>query len=203
MVVPQTVLNRVPSVVQHGSALPAKCTDSSQIYIRTGVGMYYCSAQDVWTLLTVGHALPSGTVVAITTGTCPSGTSQVTALNGKTLFGTLAANGNVGTTGGSDTITPAGTNGTPTFTGSALGATTFTLASTGATNAEASATSIVSNAGILATISGSSGGVAVLTDTTTAKSAGTPVGTVTAPAFTGTSFDNRSAFTYVIFCSAT
>jgi hypothetical protein len=64
--------------------------------------------------------LQSGMIIALLSGTCPSGFSEATALNGKTVIGTLAANGGVGTTGGSDTLTPAGTISTPTFTGAAL-----------------------------------------------------------------------------------
>lgn len=44
----------------------------------------------------------------IDSGTCPSGFAEDATLDGKTLFGTLAAHGDVGTTGGSDSITPAG-----------------------------------------------------------------------------------------------
>lgn len=65
-------------------------------------------------------SLPSGAIVLIATGTCPTGFSQVAALSGTTLLGTVAANGDVGTTGGSDTITPQGTNGAATFTGSSV-----------------------------------------------------------------------------------
>lgn len=55
------------------------------------------------------QGLPSGSIVFITSGTCPPGYSEVSALSARTLEFTVAANANVGTTGGSDTITPAGT----------------------------------------------------------------------------------------------
>lgn len=62
--------------------------------------------------------LPSGFIGMVISGTCPTGTTEVAALDGKTLFGTVAASANVGTTGGADTITPAGTNSAPSFSGS-------------------------------------------------------------------------------------
>src|SRR5258708_28001654 len=72
--------------------------------------------------------LPSGLIMVVRSGTCPSGWTEISALNGKTLVGTLAANGDVGATGGSDTLTPSGTVAAPTFTGSSatVPAQTFT-----------------------------------------------------------------------------
>lgn len=71
----------------------------------------------VWTYDTpAGGSLPSG-LITISLTACPSGFTETIALNGKMLRGTLAANGDVGTTGGSATITPTGTNTVPTFTG--------------------------------------------------------------------------------------
>jgi len=61
-------------------------------------------------------SLPSGAIVLSLTS-CPTGFSQVTALDGFFIQGTLAAHGDVGTTGGNATITPAGTISQPTFTG--------------------------------------------------------------------------------------
>ncbi len=52
-----------------------------------------------------GTTIPSGLITFIAAGTCPTGWSEVSALNGKFLRGTLAANDDVGNTGGSDTIT--------------------------------------------------------------------------------------------------
>ncbi len=67
-----------------------------------------------------GGSIPSGLITFVVSGTCPSGWTEVTGLAGRTLFGTLAANGDVGTTGGSDTVTASGTVSAPTFTGNAL-----------------------------------------------------------------------------------
>lgn len=64
--------------------------------------------------------VPAG-LITMSLTTCPSGWSEATELNGVMVRGTLAANGDVGTTGGSDSITPAGTINTQTFTGAGLG----------------------------------------------------------------------------------
>src|SRR5216683_2418172 len=61
-------------------------------------------------------ASAAGTIRIILTGTCGTGWTEITSLNGVTLEGTIAANNDVGTTGGSDTITPTGSNGTVSFT---------------------------------------------------------------------------------------
>lgn len=64
-------------------------------------------------------SIPVGSILLTLGAACPAGFTESTALAGKTLFGTLAANGDVGTTGGSDTITPAGNNSAPALTMSA------------------------------------------------------------------------------------
>lgn len=63
-----------------------------------------------------GAALPAGAIVMVDTGACPAGTAEVSDLSGRTLVGTLAAAGDVGSVGGSDTLTPAGTNSAPSLT---------------------------------------------------------------------------------------
>lgn len=152
-------------------------------------------------------SLPSGALILKISGTCPQGSTENTSLDGKTLVGTTVANGNVGTSAGSDTITPSGTIGALTFTGSALAthqhelpwqiATTTTIrqiaVATYGTGTSRAATA-VSAAG---TGNTTSAAVAL----SEAKSAGTPAGTINTPTFTGTQFDNRQAFTRVIICS--
>lgn len=145
--------------------------------------------------------LPSG-LITIATTSCPTGFTEVTTLNGKTLVGTLVANADVGTTGGADTITPAGTISQPTLTmdaitqvinhthgftdlrGSAAGSQTTTRAMTETTDTTSTVTTMVT--------ANPAGGVASIT----------PTGTVSQPTLTGTQFDNRSAFVKVIFCQA-
>lgn len=260
-----------------------------------------------------GVFVPSGAIIAITSGACATGWTEATDLAGKMLYGTIAANGDIGGTGGSDTVTPAGTNSAPAFTGSALGThlhgvgtyagaaasagtpagtnSTSTVTplgtiawpagvptytgsqvtsgattggtpagtnSTSATSGNCAATNIAAGTGSttackatapnltvtaqtftgsalaththtvtasgtnawpagVPTLSGSSSTVGAQTFTGSAMgnhshsmsgsseavSAGTPAGTVAAPVFSGTQFDNRSAFVKVIFCRKT
>ncbi len=49
--------------------------------------------------------LYAGGIVFIDSGTCPTDTMEVSGFDGKTLFGTLVAHGDVGGTGGADSIT--------------------------------------------------------------------------------------------------
>lgn len=68
-----------------------------------------------------GTDLPVGSIILIKSGTCAAGWQEDTSLAGVVPFGTLAANADIGATGGNDNVTPAGTVSTPTFVGSALG----------------------------------------------------------------------------------
>lgn len=89
----------VPALVGgQGGILPVNCTSGNTINI-SATGVVSCVALP-------SGALPTGFIGMIVSGTCPAGTTEESSLNGKTLFGTLAANGDVGTTGGADTITP-------------------------------------------------------------------------------------------------
>lgn len=261
---------------------PCTPNQGSFTFSTTQVTFWACAANGLsWTSVQPQFSFPSGFITLVTSGTCPSTWTEISALNGKMLRGTLAANGNVGTTAGSDNITPtinslsaaaqtftgnsvvssavsagtpSGTNGTvnitplgivaaPVFTGSALG-----------THAHELPEQLVSN--VLSrwissatfgtgTSRAAVGQVTVTANTTSAAvalsqaiSAGTPAGTNSAPAFTGssttvgaqtftgsalgththtttatgtngsstvtgtlTAFDNRPAYTNVIFCS--
>lgn len=83
---------------------------SAQYQVPPGAcstGQYLRYDGSTWSCTTpAGGGLPSGATVLVSSGSCPTGFSEDTALNGVMLVGTLAANGDVGTTGGSDTITP-------------------------------------------------------------------------------------------------
>lgn len=195
-----------------------------------------------------GGGLPAGMIGMVISGSCPTGYSQVAALDGKSPLGTVVANANVGTTGGADTITPAGTNAAPTFTGSSastsldsagtpagtntLGAVSahagtavadhaaHTHTFTSSSNATTPDLLTVNTAAAGVAASGTTGNPsATLTHTVTQPSnhtftqptftgtamgthghTVTATGTNSAPAFTGTQFDNRSAFARVIFC---
>ena len=127
----------------------------------------------------------SGAIVFISSGSCPAGYTQVSSAGNYPLL-TVAANGDVGTTGGSTSYTPAGTNSggaftdgaiswpvnVPTFTGSALASTTFSIA-TGSGSFKGT------SSGGFSTVGGAAPGS---TGATTSKSPGTPAGTIAWPA---------------------
>jgi hypothetical protein len=117
-----------------------------------------------------GTAIPTGLISLVITGTCPSGWTEVSALNGKMLRGTVAANGDVGATGGSATITPTGTVSAPTFTGNAVISSAVSAGTPAGTNGTASFTPAGTNG----------------TATTGATSGGTPAGTNSAVSATAT-----------------
>lgn len=134
-----------------------------------------------------GAGLPAGLIVLSLTS-CPAGYVEETSLNGKFVLGTLAANGDVTGTGGSDSITsvlnhthtvsvtdPGHTHTLP------VGATDDTAApfdradaGTNTSGANATTASGSNTTGITATTANPAGGVA--------------------------SIDNRPAFVRVIFC---
>jgi len=63
--------------------------------------------------------VPVGGIILIASGSCPLGYAEVTGLNGFMPRGTVASNSDVGSTAGSDTITPTATSTSLTFTGTA------------------------------------------------------------------------------------
>ena len=151
-----------------------------------------------------GEGIPAGSILLIDSGACPVGYSEVPGLDGRMILGTLAAHANVGTTGGSDAITPAGTisaidqvvNHTHTVTVTDPGHThnqgyrnSGTAGTAGIQGASTANNATIANAvpsgvtGITASSANPAGGVASIT-----------------PTFTGQAGDNRSAFTRVIFC---
>lgn len=164
--------------------------------------------------------LPSGLLVFITSGTCPTGFTEDVTLDGKTIIITTTAHGDVGTTGGVDSITPAGSVSQPIFTGNAVdsslvsgGTPSGTIAWPGSVPTSSTYTATTANRG-----SGSNAAVTGPTSWTptitwpaavpiftgvalaTHKHSTTATGTVSQPAFNGTQFDNRSSFKKVIAC---
>lgn len=170
----------------------------------------YASGEAKFKCETPGSAsIPTDSILLIKSGTCPTGFVEDTSLENKTLLGTLVANADVGTTGGSDNITPTGsvssisdilnhthavnitdpghthlTQRYPTATGSSSGFTIDTSMS--GTLADNTLPTKTNTTGITASSNNPAGGVASIT-----------------PTFTGNSFDNRSAFIKVIFCRKT
>jgi hypothetical protein len=169
----------------------------------TGIGTAVAMAK-----LADASGVPAG-LIALSLTSCPTGWAEATALNGVMLRGTLAANGNVGTTGGSDTITPqgtisqpalsmnsftpAGSISTPTFTGSALATHAhelpFQIPSTTTTRQLAAATfgTGTSRAATAVSATGTGNTTSAAVALSQAVSAGTPTGTISTPSFTGQS----------------
>lgn len=131
-----------------------------------------------------GGGIPAGLITVIVAGACPATWTEVSALNGKMLRGTLAANGDVGTAAGSDAITPTGTVSQPIVTMNS-----YTPAGTNATVSFTPSGTIAWPAAV-PTFAGGAGTVAAQSftgssATSGATTGGTPAGTVTAPVFTG------------------
>ncbi len=105
------------TVIRHGPVLPGVCAANQDFFLLDGVGPEWCASANSWSLV----GLPSGMVGLVSSGVCPAGFTEVAAFDGDTLIATLAAHGDIGTTGGADTITPTGTNGIPVFTGISTG----------------------------------------------------------------------------------
>jgi hypothetical protein len=217
-----------------GSVTPNNCTIPDIFILNGGTPVIkVCTATDTWTTLgwSGSSSVPQGAMIFVASGTCPATYTEVSALNGKMLRGTVAANGDVGQSAGSDSITPttntltaaaqiftgnsitssAVTGGTPSGTiaiGTFVNVATATTGNcaatnvaigTGATNAcKATAPNLTVPAeGHSGTLSFTGSALATHTHTTTAT------GTNGTSSVTGTlnSFDNRPAYTNVIFCS--
>ncbi len=186
---------------QSGPVAPATCNTGDKFYLTlTGGGVYLrCAGTNFWT-----PTLAPG-LLYLSLAACPTGFVEVAGVNGKMLRGTVAANGNVGQSGGSDSVTPTFTGsawsapaiawpvGVPTFTGSAgtVPAQTFT---------GSSATSSAVSAGTPAGTNGASGtsgncaatNIAAGTGSTTACKATAPNLTVTAQTFTGSALSTHT-----------
>ena len=159
------------------------------VVTTTTVTFQVCNSNGTaWlTLSNSSSSIPSGLITLVTSGTCSLGWTEVTELNGKTLVGTLAANSNVGTTGGSDTITEV-LNHTHPVTDS--GHTHLTQRYPTATGASSGFTIDTSMSGTIAD------------NTLPVKTATTGI-SINNPSGGVASIDNRSAFTRVIFCRKT
>lgn len=97
------------NTVNSGATLPSLCMTGSAYITTATPKVYTCSSPNTWTEVSIGGSssgLPSGMIAFLDAGSCPTGFAEVSGLNGKMWRGTVAANMNVGTTGGSDTATP-------------------------------------------------------------------------------------------------
>lgn len=192
----------------------------------TGVDGSFSSASDVISAFTscsgtqylgadgachsAAGGIPSGTITMILSGACPAGFTENSALNGRMLQGTLAANGNVGTTGGSATITPAGTlsavsAGTPAGTNGAISLGTFVNTAT-ATSGNCAATNLAIGTGATTACKATAPNLTVPAEGHSGALippvfTGSVLSTHT-HTFTGQAIDPAPSFTRVIFCSA-
>lgn len=125
-----------------GTGVPAINCQTGRLYARTdSPKIYLCSAPNTWTDTSgSGSAVPSGSILAILSGTCPPTYTELTSLDGTFLFATTVANGNVGTTGGSNSVTPTGTVTAPTFTGNSVNTSLITAGTPAGTNATGTVT---------------------------------------------------------------
>ncbi len=104
-------------LVSSQTAIPVYLSGSTP----AGCALTYSAAPNIFTCVVPGAgSLPTGSILMITSGTCPAGFSEVVALDGVSVRGTLAAHSDVGTTTGSDTATPSGSVSAPSFTGNSV-----------------------------------------------------------------------------------
>lgn len=183
----------VASPLFRGATLPASCEDG-ELYSKTGAspGLYQCES-NTWDKLAVAaaSAVPAGSILMVIAGACPATYTEVSALAGKTLLGTTNGAGDVGGTGGSDTLTPTGTVAAPVFTGTSSQATSSDSAGTPAGTNTAP------------TFTGSALGThlhGIGTYANAAITAGTPAGTVAWPAgvptHSGTAVSDHASHTH-------
>jgi|SRR5437660_3863857 len=206
--------------IGNGPTLPTTCSPGD-VFVVTGIpAISVCSAINTWSQIatTTSSSIPAGLITLINSGTCPTGWTEVSGLNGKFLRGTIAANSNVGQSSGSDAIVPTintltaaaqtiawpvavpinGAIATGTFANVATATTgnyaaTNVLIGTGAANAcKATAPNLVVPA---ESHSGS------LVSPTITWPASVPTNSSSSVTGTLNGFDNRPAYTNVIFCS--
>jgi hypothetical protein len=95
---------------------------AGSVYVQSSNGhIWTCFGTTWFDDSAAGAGVPSGFTGFVTSGTCPTGYAQVTALDAGMPEGTLAAHGDVGGTGGANSITPTVatlTAAAQTFTGS-------------------------------------------------------------------------------------
>lgn len=93
-----------PTCVQVGDTfVKTDATAGAKVYVATDVGPPCVWEQQTGT---ASGGVPSGLITFVVSGSCPTGWTEVTALNGVALRGTLAANGDVGAATGADSATP-------------------------------------------------------------------------------------------------
>lgn len=202
--------SRTPTMFVSGSTPPSAGVDVGYLWYDTSAGSLKVATSTgpvVWGAVgggtsSGGDPVPTGAILLMASGVCPATYVEEATLDGRTPIGTLTANGDLGATGGSDTLTPAGTinaqtftgtlaslthtgaNVTSTFTGSAMGTHAhelpWQLASTTTIRQIAAATfgTGTSRAATAVSAAGTANTTSAAVALSQAVSAGTPAGTV-------------------------
>jgi hypothetical protein len=198
--------SRTPTMFVSGSTPPSAGVDVGYLwYDTTAASLKVATSVGpvVWAAVGGGaSSVPTGAILLVASGTCPATYVEETTLNGRMPIGTLVANADLGATGGTDTLTPAGTinaqtfagtlaslthsgeNVTSVFTGSALATHAhelpFQLATTTTTRQLAAATfgTGTSRAATAVSAAGVANTTSAAVALSQAVSAGTPAGTV-------------------------
>jgi hypothetical protein len=201
--------SRTPTMFVSGSTPPSAGVDVGYLWYDTAAGTLKVATSTgpvVWAAVgggsSGGDPVPTGAILLMASGTCPATYVEETSLDGRMPIGTLTAHADLGTTGGADTLTPAGTinaqtftgtlaslthsgaNVTSTFTGSAMGTHAhelpFQLATTTTTRQLAAATfgTGTSRAATAVSAAGTANTTSAAVALSQAVSAGTPAGTV-------------------------
>lgn len=183
------------TAVNSGASLPGICLTGT-VYITTSgtPTLYTCTAPNTWTTAASVFGFQTGDIIFISSGTCRTGFTEVSALNGKMWRGTVAANMDVGTTGGSDTITPTVaslTAAAQTFTGNSVTSSAVSAGTPAGTNGTASFTPAGTNAAITAgTPAGTVSALTTVADSTT--SGGTAKAGAQTPTFSGSALGTHT-----------
>ena len=106
-------------ITQAGAPKSGRCANSSFLLDTTGNNLWFC-VNSYWMgpipLASGIASVPSGAIVMIASGSCPGGFTENDSFNASMALGTEATNGDAGTTGGSNTVTPTGSNAVAVFT---------------------------------------------------------------------------------------
>jgi hypothetical protein len=163
-----------------GTGAPTNCGTSStyapgSVYIQSSNGHLWTCTGVAWVDDSAAGGVPSGITAMVVSGSCPAGYTEVSALNAAMPLGTVAANGDIGATGGANTVTP-------TVASLTAAAQAFTGSS-----ATTSAVSAGTPAGTNGTVTGPAQVISwpVGVPTNAAVSAGTPAGTNSATTTSG------------------
>ena len=147
-----------------------------------------------------GSSIPSGSILMISSGACPAGFTESATLNGTMPFGTLAANGDVGTTGGSNTITPTVaslTAAAQAFSGNSATTSAVSAGTPAGTNGTVSFTPAGTNGTVSFTPAGTNNAPAISWPAGVPTFAGN-AGTVPAQTFSGTPFSSVINHTHTV-----